>query len=139
LILVEFGEQGRLGFCQRLIGLPRDVGFRFQMAVCANMQEFVAALDENPADQQTPMAMSRVFLAAHQGDAKLRNSALQSLYAGHKGGSGGPLAIENAAGVVVIFLAPGTAAELIAEEEVFDSRGRQVSLQGCAIELRGKF
>jgi hypothetical protein len=139
LILVEFGKQGGLGFGQRLIGLARDVGFRFQIAIGAYMQEFVAALDEDATDEETSMAMSGIFLTAHQGNSKLCESALQAVDTGQKSWSGRALAIENAAGGVVILLASGTAAELIAEKEVFDSGSRQIPLQGCAIELRGKF
>lgn len=82
MILVEFGKQGGLGFRQRLIGLPRDVGFRFQMAIGAYMQEFVAALDEDATDEETSMAVSGIFLTAHQRDAKLCDSAFKALHAG---------------------------------------------------------
>jgi len=138
LVLIQFGKQGRLRGNQSFPGSLRDLQLRLEAAVRADMQQFVAALDQNAANQQAAMAVRRVFLAAHQGHSELRHTAFQPFNAALEERIARALTVEDATARVVVIVSAWASAEFFAEEEVFDAASREIPSQSSLIELRRK-
>jgi len=139
LILVEFREERGLRIDQRLAGLGSNRLVGFQAAVAANVKHGVAALAKHAADEQTAMAVGRIFLATNQRDA-------EALHAGFKANNRRPEvgivaqpAIENVACGVIVGGIGGPSAQFSAEKEIADSRFFQGTLHEFLVELRDIF
>jgi hypothetical protein len=50
-----------------------------QPSIGTNVEQFMAALDQNAPDEQAAVAVGRVFFAAKQRNAKFRDAAFQPL------------------------------------------------------------
>lgn len=87
---------------QWLPGVGGNLRVGLHAAVAANMKHCAAMLDENAADQQPPMAMGRVFLAADQRDPEALHACLETRNGGPEPGILAKAAINNVSiGVVV--------------------------------------
>jgi len=139
LILIQFGKQSGLLGGQRFLRPLLDFEFRLQTSIGADVKHFVAPLCEDAAHQQAAMAVRRVFLAAHQRYAELRHAAFQALHAALKECVAGAFSIKDAALVVIIVIAAGSAAQFFAQEKVLHAGSGQLALERSLVELRRIF
>jgi hypothetical protein len=102
------------------------------------MNDLDAAVVEDAGHEQAAVAVRRVLLAAHDGEAIVAEAALQPLDARHEELRLGDAPIEDVAVLVVVLVCFRSAAELAPEEAVLDRRVRQRGLECNAIDLRRK-
>jgi hypothetical protein len=136
LVLVEFREECGLNANQRLAGFSCHRLVGFQTAVAANVEHGVAALGENAADEQAAMAVGWVFLAAKQGYTEAFHAGLKAADGRLEAGVVAEPAVKNTAFGIVISGIGGAATQLLAKEEVTDSRLLQRALHEFLVELR---
>lgn len=100
------------------------------------MTKLDASIGEHLADEKPTVAVVRVALAAHQSNpmpartvGQARRSGPERLLLGHR-------SVQGVAVGVVVVLVRGTAAELLAHEEVADTATRHLSLERITVEVR---
>jgi len=100
------------------------------------MAKFDSSIGQDLADEEPTMAVVRISLAAHQGDAvamcaidEALDSGLEWLLFGHR-------SVQGVALCVVVLLACWPAAELLAHEHVAHATLRHGSLKLITVEVR---
>jgi hypothetical protein len=136
LVLVEFREECGLGVDERLAGLVGNLFVGFQATVATDVLHGVAVFGEDAADEQAAMAVSGVFLAADQSDAKALHAGFEARDGGLEAGIVAEAAVEHSAFGVVIGGIGGTAAQLLAEEKIADVRLFKGALHQLPVKLR---
>ena len=100
------------------------------------MQNFVSSLDQDTCHQQASMTVRRIFLAAHQGDAKFRHAAFQPFNPSDKAGIRGDPAVKHVPIGVVILRIVRPSTQFPAQKQIFDTRLVEEVLENLTIELR---
>ncbi len=113
-----------------------DSTLRANAAVRKYVMQRHAASGQDSADEQTPMAMRGIGLAAHERDAVFGGPLEQALQARLKTGPFGHRAVERVAGYVVVLIPSGATAELSTEKHVAAAARGQPGSQRLAVEVR---
>jgi hypothetical protein len=98
-----------------------DLFVAFQSTVLADVSDRHAAFVQHAGDQPMAMADERILFAAHQRDANAWNPGLDSVQSREKKIGFGHTMIENVPGRVIVRIAAGPPAELVAEKQILDA------------------
>ena len=116
--------------------LVQQVLFAMYVAVAPNVQERNRLAREDTANEQSAVAVGRVFLAAHDRDAAHGGLVLYPFESTLKKWRFGDPEIQDVAFIVVELVALWPSAERVAHEEILDSPALDRILEFEPVEVR---
>jgi len=117
--------------------LDGQLGLGLRPAVAAEVDDADAVVLQHAAHQQPAVAVGRVFLAAKDGRAGLREPFQQPLDSLPETGRFGQRAVQHPPLVVIESLVLGAPAQQVAEVQILNSQVMKRRMDRLAIELRG--
>jgi hypothetical protein len=136
LVLIQLRKQRGLLVHEILARSGTYIRVRFHASISADMKNIVAAFSQDSADQQAPVAVCGILFSAHQCNPKVRDAALEAFNTAVESSVFSDAAVEHMSARIIVSRIAGTAAQLRAQEQVFDSRLGKIALNALAIELR---
>ncbi len=121
------------------IGLGGDFFLRLNSSIAANMVHSKTAIEQDAADQQSPVALRGIFLGAQHGHIVFADTALKTRQTFPKTWRCRNSIVEDVTLVIIKLIAFGAPAQFPAQKQIPNACGGERRLQVFLVELGGVF